>query len=59
MALSNPQIWAVAVMLDAMPELTGRLDIRTVPATFVEQRRFDGPTNEWILAEQVRRAWEE
>lgn len=56
MALSNPFIEVYVVMLDAVPELTGRLDMQTVPIIFIEQRRIDGDQNEWILAQQVRQA---
>ncbi len=56
MALSNRFVTAFVIMLDAVPELTGRLDIHTVPVIFVEQRRVDGDQNEWLLAEQVRQA---
>lgn len=56
MALSNPFIAVYVVMLDAVPELTGRLDMQTVPIIFIEQRRIDGDQNEWILAQQVRQA---
>ncbi|NMP21927.1 hypothetical protein HIJ39_06120 [Sulfobacillus sp. DSM 109850] len=58
MALTTPAIFASAIMLDAFPELTGQLNIMTVPVIFVGQRRYDGPMNEWILAQQVRLAAE-
>lgn len=55
MALENPHIYSSAIMLDAIPDLTGRLDIKTVPITFIEEHRFDGPLNEWIMVQQVDR----
>ncbi len=46
---------AVVIMLDAKPELTGALNIHSVPVVFVQQTRYDGPINEWVLAEHIRR----
>lgn len=44
----------MAVMLDALPELTGALHIMTVPVIYIGDRRYEGPMNEWIFAQQVR-----
>ncbi len=54
MALLEPRIYSVAVMLDRIPELTGRLNITTVPVIYIGGRRYQGPMNEWIFAQQVR-----
>lgn len=59
MALQESHIFSVAVMLDAIPELTGQLNLTTVPIVFVGDRRYDGPMNEWVLAQQVRLMAEE
>lgn len=58
MALADPGIFASAIMLDAIPQLTGEIQVTTVPVVFVGERRYDGPMNEWILAQQVRLASE-
>jgi hypothetical protein len=55
MALGYPTVMAVVIMLDAKPELTGALNIHSVPVVFVQQTRYDGPINEWVLAEHIRR----
>lgn len=59
MALNHPTIFAVAVMLDAKPELTGALHIHTVPIIYIAGRRYEGPMNEWIFAQQVHRVAED
>jgi hypothetical protein len=53
MALFNSTIVSVAVMLDAIPTLTGELAVHRVPVIFVGERRFDGPMTEWVLAQRL------
>ena len=54
MALISPHITSTAVMLDAIPTLTGVLALKTVPVIFIEGRRVDGPINEWVLGQWVQ-----
>lgn len=56
MALLNPLLRSTAIMLDDIPELTGRLAIYQVPVLFINRRRHDGAMNEWILAQMIQDA---
>lgn len=40
-------------MLDDVPQLTGTLNIQSVPVTYVGPTRIDGPINEWVLAQRL------
>ncbi len=53
MALTQPNILSLAVMLEEVPTLTGILGIKTVPVTFIGSTRVDGPLSEWVLAQRV------
>ncbi len=53
MALYQPKIISVAVMLDACQELTETLQISWVPVIFVGSVRVDGTADEWRLSQRV------
>ena len=53
MALYQPKIVSVAVMLDACWKLTETLKISGVPVIFVGSERLDGIADEWRLGQRV------
>lgn len=54
MALASGLITSVVVMVEQEPDLSDKLNLQTVPVTFLGQSRLDGPQNEWILAQRLR-----
>lgn len=53
MALLSPNIHAYALDLHYAEAIIDELHIQTVPVTWVDGRRIDGPVTEWLLAQQV------
>ncbi|AEJ38929.1 hypothetical protein TPY_0734 [Sulfobacillus acidophilus TPY] len=53
MAWVAPDVTVHTVMLDEVPELTGTLEIQTVPVMFFNHVRTDGPLNEWMMAARL------
>jgi alkyl hydroperoxide reductase subunit AhpF len=54
MSLTTPLLRSTAIMLDAVPELTGQLSIYQVPVLYINQRRHEGAMNEWIIAQMIQ-----
>ncbi len=53
MALYQPKIVSVAIMLDACWELTKSLKVASVPVIFIGCHRIDGIVDEWTLGQRV------
>lgn len=53
MALASPYISSYAIDLDQAKDLIKILNITGVPVLFINQRRLNGPVNEWTLTQQL------
>lgn len=53
LAQASAGVVAWQLDLDRHRELTGQLDVRGVPVSFIDDQRREGPLPEWILAQLV------